>query len=560
MQTLRNEKSRRKTLKQISQDYLLGEIKCHKTDDIDGLGFHEERQKMLHSDDEEDEPSVQIKKKNTAQQSVVSKLSRIRKSFFAAIEDGKKVKSKEIAKQYSFEANRFLKKFPSSPQVRDIYLRKVKSTFRAWNDAFQKVQGPRQTTVQETTALVEQLPHCDVCPVEEVREIVSSQQLVTPPQTRDCMGNVLPVEKDDILLPAIVVVGASVDPDSAQDDHITAHDDNNDEQDLKEGVTFQQQDYQSQMEDCVSPVMPIQADRTLPLATSSIIGAKPHGASDNTDRTQVNENIHVNCNMASNIPEDVNEDNYLDVNTSKDEELHFKEEDVELELAVVHVDNTPIDENDNVDDGNSYDANTSKSGELHSKEGDEKLELPVIPVDKEDLDNDIKNRLKHLKLFNQTLRKKKHEPIKEEPVFSTYKEQQDFSLWYENQLKKKAKKNEVSRIPVSSSHPEEMKISNPLSVDDKTELKSMLEVNFLPLLVLIVQLVFLVGKQDKAHVKCTCERFEHQTHGLSTAGLSVYYCQFRSALSKAMSIVRGQTIRWLVDKLLFLLPAEEKSM
>ena len=106
----------------------------------------------------------------------------------------------------------------------------------------------------------------------------------------------------------------------------------------------------------------------------------------------------------------------------------------------------------------------------------------------------------------------------------------------------------------------EMKVKNPLVVEEKTELK-LPEVNkFLPLLVIIVQLVFLVGKQDKAHVKCTCERFEQQTHGVSTTGLSVYYCQFKATLTRAMSIVRGHTIRWLVDKLLFLLPAEEKSM
>ena len=84
--------------------------------------------------------------------------------------------------------------------------------------------------------------------------------------------------------------------------------------------------------------------------------------------------------------------------------------------------------------------------------------------------------------------------------------------------------------------------------------------NFLSLLILIVQLVFLVGKQEKAHVKCTCDRFEQQTHGLSITGLSAYDYQCKANLTRAMNKVRQGTIKWLVGRLLSLLPTEEKSM
>ena len=152
--------------------------------------------------------------------------------------------------------------------------------------------------------------------------------------------------------------------------------------------------------------------------------------------------------------------------------------------------------NNNVDDGNAYDANTFKDERLNCKEEDEKQEWPFIPVVEnynEDLDKCIRDRLQQLKLFNQRI-KKECEPLKitdsfvpivrqrersmpvalqaptaaidtkvedrkkdlQEPVFSTSDEQQNFSLWYENQLEKKARRNEVSRIPMSNSHPEEI--------------------------------------------------------------------------------------------------------
>ena len=366
--------------------------------------------------------------------------------------------------------------------------------------------------------------------------------------------------------------GASENPDSTQvndSDHHAGSDDDDDrvKKELEEFTSYQEPVVQSDVEDCVSPDMPVQADSILPLAMSTILG-----------------------NTTSNSSEDVNDGNCLDDSTSKYDELHDKKEVDGLELAAVHVDNIPIYVKNNVNDGNSYDTITFRDERPMCKEEDDKLEWPVIPVVEdynEDPDKCIRDRLQKLKLFNQRI-KKKCEPLRitdsfvpivrqrersmpvalktptaaivtkvkvsedvQEPVFSTSDEQQNFSLWYENQLEKKAKRNEVSRIPMSNSHPEE--VNKPLGVNDKPDVN-----NFLSLLILIVQLVFLVGKQDKAHVKCACERYEQQNHGLSITGLSSYYYQCKANLTRAMNNVRQGTIKWLVGRLLSLLPTEEK--
>ena len=90
VETLRHEKSERKSLNKIANEYLLDEAECHK--------------RTLYY-------RPQMEKKNTAERSVISKLSRIRKSFFAAIREGDKTKASELAKRYNSEVNRFLKSF-----------------------------------------------------------------------------------------------------------------------------------------------------------------------------------------------------------------------------------------------------------------------------------------------------------------------------------------------------------------------------------------------------------------------------------------------------------------
>merc|ERR1719320_2261102 len=363
------------------------------------------------------------------------------------------------------------------------------------------------------------------------------------------------------------VVQSDVNDCVSPDKPHAENDDDRIKKELKEFSSYQEPAVQSDVNDCVSPEC--QADGILPLATSPIL-----------------------ANMTSNSSEDVNDGNCLDVNASKYDELHDKKEVDELELAVDHVDDIPIYVNGNGNDGNSYDANTFKDERLNCKEEDGKLEWPAIPVIEdyndynEDLDKCIRDRLQQLKLFNQRI-KRECEPLRitdsfvrqrersmpvalkaptaaidtkvedgediQEPVFSTSDEQQNFSLWYENQLEKKARRNEVSRIPMSNSHLEE--INKPLGVNDKPDVN-----NFLSLLILIIQLVFLVGKQDNAHVKCTCERYEQQNHGLSIIGLSVYYNQCKANLTRAMNNVKQETIKWLVGRLLSFLPTEEKSM
>ena len=175
--------------------------------------------------------------------------------------------------------------------------------------------------------------------------------------------------------------GASENPDSTQvndSDHHADNDDDRVKDELKEFTSYQEPVVQSDVEDCVSPDMPVQVDSILPLAMSPII-----------------------ANMTSNSSEDVNDGNCLDVNASKYDELHDKKEVDELELAVDHVDDIPIYVNGNGNDGNSYDANTFKDERLNCKEEDEKLEWPVIPVVEdynEDLDKYIRDRLQQFKI------------------------------------------------------------------------------------------------------------------------------------------------------------------
>jgi len=545
VETLRHEKSERKSLNKIANEYLLDEAECHK--------------RTLYY-------RPQMEKKNTAERSVISKLSRIRKSFFAAIREGDKIKASELAKRYNSEVNRFLKTFQSSPQITKMYLRKVKSTFRIAENVS---AGDGVCNSHDAEEVVENTP-VSQANKKELKEFSSYQVPVSQSNTKDCVSTDKPFQAGTILPLATSSMvgaqtnGASETPDRTQVNDSDPHAENDDDDDrvkkeLKEFSSYQEPVVQSDVNDCVSPEC--QADGILPLATSPIL-----------------------ANMTSNSSEDVNDGNCLDVNASKYDELHDKKEVDELELAVDHVDDIPIYVNDNVNDGNSYDANTFKD-----EEEDEKLEWPVVPANednKEDLDKCIRDRLQQLKLFNQRI-KKECEPLRitdsfvrqrersmpvalkaptaaidtkvedgediQEPVFSTSDEQQNFSLWYENQLEKKARRNEVSRIPMSNSHPEE--INKPLGVNDKPDVN-----NFLSLLILIIQLVFLVGKQDKAHVKCTCERYEQQNHGLSIIGLSVYYNQCKANLTRAMNNVKQETIKWLVGRLLSFLPTEEKSM
>jgi len=550
VETLRHEKSERKSLNKIANEYLLDEAECHK--------------RTLYY-------RPQMEKKNTAERSVISKLSRIRKSFFAAIREGDKIKASELAKRYNSEVNRFLKTFQSSPQITKMYLRKVKSTFRIAENVS---AGDGVCNSHDAEEVVENTP-VSQANKKELKEFSSYQVPVSQSNTKDCVSTDKPFQAGTILPLATSSMvgaqtnGASETPDRTQVNDSDPHAENDDDDDrvkkeLKEFSSYQEPVVQSDVNDCVSPEC--QADGILPLAMSPIL-----------------------ANMISDSSEDVNDGNGLDDNASKHDELHDKKEVDEIELAVDHVDDIPIYVNDNVNDGNSYDANTFKDERLRCKEEDEKLEWPVIPANednKEDLDKCIRDRLQQLKLFNQRI-KKECEPLRitdsfvrqrersmpvalkaptaaidtkvedgediQEPVFSTSDEQQNFSLWYENQLEKKARRNEVSRIPMSNSHPEE--INKPLGVNDKPDVN-----NFLSLLILIIQLVFLVGKQDKAHVKCTCERYEQQNHGLSIIGLSVYYNQCKANLTRAMNNVKQETIKWLVGRLLSFLPTEEKSM
>ena len=550
VETLRHEKSERKSLNKIANEYLLDEAECHK--------------RTLYY-------RPQMEKKNTAERSVISKLSRIRKSFFAAIREGDKIKASELAKRYNSEVNRFLKTFQSSPQITKMYLRKVKSTFRIAENVS---AGDGVSNSHDTEEVVENTP-VSQANKKGLKEFTPYQVPVFQFNTKDFVSADKPFQADRILPLATSSMvgaqtnGASETPDRTQVNDSDPHAENDDDDDrvkkeLKEFSSYQEPVVQSDVNDCVSPEC--QADGILPLAMSPIL-----------------------ANMISDSSEDVNDGNGLDDNASKHDELHDKKEVDEIELAVDHVDDIPIYVNDNVNDGNSYDANTFKDERLRCKEEDEKLEWPVIPANednKEDLDKCIRDRLQQLKLFNQRI-KKECEPLRitdsfvrqrersmpvalkaptaaidtkvedgediQEPVFSTFDEQQNFSLWYENQLEKKARRNEVSRIPMSNSHPEEK--NKPPGVNDKPDVN-----NFLSLLILIVQLVFLVGKQDKAHVKCTCERYEQQNHGLSISGLSAHYYQCKANLTRAMNNVRQGTIKWLVGRLLSFLPTEEKSI
>jgi len=628
VETLRHEKSERKSLNKIANEYLLDEAECHK--------------RTLYY-------RPQMEKKNTAERSVISKLSRIRKSFFAAIREGDKTKASELAKRYNSEVNRFLKTFQSSPQITKMYLRKVKSTFRIAENVS---AGDGVCNSHDAEEVVENTP-VSQANKKELKEFSSYQVPVSQSNTKDCVSTDKPFQAGTILPLATSSMvgaqtnGASETPDRTQVNDSDPHAENDDDDDrvkkeLKEFSSYQEPVVQSDVNDCVSPDKPHAEnddddDRVKkelkefssyqePVVQSDVNDCvspdKPHAENDDDDdrvkkelkefssyqepvvQSDVNDCVSPECqadgilplamspilaNMISDSSEDVNDGNGLDDNASKHDELHDKKEVDEIELAVDHVDDIPIYVNDNVNDGNSYDANTFKDERLRCKEEDEKLEWPVIPANednKEDLDKCIRDRLQQLKLFNQRI-KKECEPLRitdsfvrqrersmpvalkaptaaidtkvedgediQEPVFSTSDEQQNFSLWYENQLEKKARRNEVSRIPMSNSHPEE--INKPLGVNDKPDVN-----NFLSLLILIIQLVFLVGKQDKAHVKCTCERYEQQNHGLSIIGLSVYYNQCKANLTRAMNNVKQETIKWLVGRLLSFLPTEEKSM
>ena len=236
---------------------------------------------------------------------IISKLSRIRNSFFAAIREGDKMKASELAKRYNSKVNRFLKTFQSSPQITQMYLGKVKSTFRI---AENLSAGDNVSKSHDAEEVVEVNP-VSQADKKEMKEFTSYQLPVSQSNTEVCVSTDIPLQADSILplvtssMVGAQTNGASENPDSTQGNDPDPHADNDDnrvKKELKELTSYQEPVPQSNVEDCRSPDMPPQADSILPLAMSPIV-----------------------ANMTSNTSEDVNDGNCLDVNASKDDELHM---------------------------------------------------------------------------------------------------------------------------------------------------------------------------------------------------------------------------------------------